>query len=101
MIGAAGELDYFSAHIRLREPNKSKDKFETSMESLIPCSHGGRVLVVKGVKEVENTESNSKYQDKAEGYRPRNFIRPVSTSFSSRYPKVRDFGLMPECSTKE
>ncbi|RWV79455.1 hypothetical protein GW17_00059411 [Ensete ventricosum] len=26
MIGAAGELDYFSAHIRLREPDKSEDK---------------------------------------------------------------------------
>ncbi|RRT49206.1 hypothetical protein B296_00017001 [Ensete ventricosum] len=26
MIGAARELDYFSAHIRLREPDKSKDK---------------------------------------------------------------------------
>ncbi|RWW61007.1 hypothetical protein BHE74_00031954, partial [Ensete ventricosum] len=26
MIGAAGELDYFSAHIRLREPGKSEDK---------------------------------------------------------------------------
>ncbi|RRT55562.1 hypothetical protein B296_00006723 [Ensete ventricosum] len=28
MIGAAGELDYFSAQIRLREPDKSKDKAE-------------------------------------------------------------------------
>ncbi|RRT42128.1 hypothetical protein B296_00021621 [Ensete ventricosum] len=28
MLGAAGELDYFSAHIRLREPGKSKDKAE-------------------------------------------------------------------------
>ncbi|RZS27813.1 hypothetical protein BHM03_00061338, partial [Ensete ventricosum] len=26
MIGAAGELDCFSAHIRLREPGKSEDK---------------------------------------------------------------------------
>ncbi|RZR97388.1 hypothetical protein BHM03_00026560 [Ensete ventricosum] len=26
MIGAAGELDCFSAHIRLREPDKSEDK---------------------------------------------------------------------------
>ncbi|RRT33791.1 hypothetical protein B296_00058550 [Ensete ventricosum] len=30
MIGAAGELDYFSAHIRLREPDKSEDKAEWS-----------------------------------------------------------------------
>ncbi|RZS18529.1 hypothetical protein BHM03_00050820 [Ensete ventricosum] len=28
MIGAAGELDYFSAHIRLRELDKSEDKAE-------------------------------------------------------------------------
>ncbi|RZR85479.1 hypothetical protein BHM03_00012481, partial [Ensete ventricosum] len=26
MIGAVGELDCFSAHIRLREPGKSEDK---------------------------------------------------------------------------
>ncbi|RZR97780.1 hypothetical protein BHM03_00027030 [Ensete ventricosum] len=69
MIGAVGELDYFSAHIRLREPDKSKDKAEggTSVESSIPCSHGGRALVVKQAKEVENAEANSKYEDKAEG----------------------------------
>ncbi|RWW50906.1 hypothetical protein BHE74_00042799 [Ensete ventricosum] len=28
MIGAIGELDYFNANIRLREPDKSKDKAE-------------------------------------------------------------------------
>ncbi|RWW44120.1 hypothetical protein BHE74_00050164 [Ensete ventricosum] len=42
-------------------------KGETSMETSIPCSHGGRALVVKGVEEVENAEANFKYQDKAEG----------------------------------
>ncbi|RWW54821.1 hypothetical protein BHE74_00038576 [Ensete ventricosum] len=117
MIGVAGELDYFSAYIRLREPDKSKDKAEevnvatkeakenkigaspttrwrrpcmrvavylsidqgkllrehmgveasgrkgggTSVESSIPCSHGGRALVMKGAEEVENAEANSKY----------------------------------------
>ncbi|RZR93022.1 hypothetical protein BHM03_00021418 [Ensete ventricosum] len=63
-----------------------EDKAEggTSVESSIPCSHGGRGLVVKGVEQVENTDANSKYQDKVEGQRPRNFIRPVLTSFSSR-----------------
>ncbi|RWV85411.1 hypothetical protein GW17_00052796, partial [Ensete ventricosum] len=35
-------------------------------------------MVVKGAEEVENAKTNSKYQDKAEGQRPRNFIRPVS-----------------------
>ncbi|RWW58729.1 hypothetical protein BHE74_00034370 [Ensete ventricosum] len=32
------------------------------------------VLVVKGINELENAEVNSKYHDKAEGQRPRNFI---------------------------
>ena len=44
----------------------------------------GERLVVKGAEEVEHTEANSKYRDKAEGQRPRNFVRPVSMSFSSR-----------------
>ncbi|RZR70485.1 hypothetical protein BHM03_00000095 [Ensete ventricosum] len=125
MIGAARELDCFSAHIRLREPDKSVGKANeeattsqkglsypkakrrserkwtrrsatvsqrriyrsrrkgrrckatdsramglaapwyrkggTSIESSIPCSHGERVLVVKGAEEVENVEINSKY----------------------------------------
>ncbi|RWW09215.1 hypothetical protein GW17_00027307 [Ensete ventricosum] len=56
----------------------------TSVESSIPCSHGGRALVVKGAEEVENAKANSKYQDRAEGQRPRNFIRPMSMGFSSR-----------------
>ncbi|RRT78564.1 hypothetical protein B296_00026878 [Ensete ventricosum] len=47
---------------------------KTSVESSIPCSHGGRALVVKGV-EVENAEANSKYPDKAKGQRPRNIKR--------------------------
>ncbi|RRT34847.1 hypothetical protein B296_00052470 [Ensete ventricosum] len=86
MVRVTGELDCFSAHIRLREPDKLKDKAEggTSVESSIPCSHEGRALVVKGAEEVENAKANSKYQDKAEGQRPMNFIRPVSMGFSSR-----------------
>ncbi|RWW47414.1 hypothetical protein BHE74_00046595 [Ensete ventricosum] len=56
----------------------------TSVESSIPCSHGGRALVVKGAEEVENAKANSKYQDRAEGQRPRNFIRSMSMGFSSR-----------------
>ncbi|RRT85269.1 hypothetical protein B296_00001243 [Ensete ventricosum] len=65
---AAGELDYFSAHIRLRELDKSEDKAEdgTSMEPSIPCSHRGRALVVKGAEEVENVEANSQYPDRVE-----------------------------------
>ncbi|RZS29381.1 hypothetical protein BHM03_00063105 [Ensete ventricosum] len=102
MIRTTGELDCFSAHIRW-EPDKSEDKTECNamdsramglaapwyhkgrifVESSIPCSHGGRTLVVKGAEEIENAETNSKYQDKAERYRPRNFIRPTSTGFLS------------------
>ncbi|RRT85368.1 hypothetical protein B296_00002864 [Ensete ventricosum] len=69
MIRATRELGYFSAYIRLTEPDKSEDKAEgeTSVESSIPCSHGGRALVVKGTEEVENAEANSKYQDMTEG----------------------------------
>ncbi|RRT31715.1 hypothetical protein B296_00031202 [Ensete ventricosum] len=108
MIGAVGEFDCFNAQIHLREPGKSEDKAKkgykckstdsramglaapwyrkgrTSMESSIPCSYGGRALVVKGTEEVENAKANSKYQDRAEGQRPRNFIRLVSMGFSSR-----------------
>ncbi|RWW55965.1 hypothetical protein BHE74_00037350 [Ensete ventricosum] len=121
MIEAVEELDCFIAHIRLREPDKSEDKAEstkvpqrriyrsrrkgcickaidsramglvapwyrrcgTSVESSIPCSHGGRALVIKGVEEVEKAKINSKYQDRAEGHRPRNFIRPPSNLASS------------------
>ncbi|RRT76219.1 hypothetical protein B296_00004831 [Ensete ventricosum] len=57
---------------------------ETFVESLIPCSHGGRALIVKGAEEVENAEANSKCQDRAEGQRPRNFIRSMSIGFSLR-----------------
>ncbi|RZS16289.1 hypothetical protein BHM03_00048261 [Ensete ventricosum] len=38
----------------------------TFVEASIPCSYGGRVLVAKGVEEVENAKANSKYQDRAE-----------------------------------
>ncbi|RWV99275.1 hypothetical protein GW17_00037821 [Ensete ventricosum] len=40
---------------------------ETFVESSIPSSHRGRALVVKGAKEMENAEANSKYQDRTEG----------------------------------
>ncbi|RWV78228.1 hypothetical protein GW17_00060833, partial [Ensete ventricosum] len=56
----------------------------TSVELSIPCSHRGRALVVKGAEEVENAKANSKYQDRAERQRPRNFIKSMSMGFSSR-----------------
>ncbi|RZR99616.1 hypothetical protein BHM03_00029178 [Ensete ventricosum] len=57
---------------------------ETSVESSIPCSHRGGALVIKGVEEVENIKANSKYQDRADGQRPRNFIRlPSNIAFST------------------
>ncbi|RRT85441.1 hypothetical protein B296_00002202 [Ensete ventricosum] len=43
----------------LAAPWYRRDK--TSVESSIPCSHGGRALVIKEVEEVENAEANSKY----------------------------------------
>ncbi|RRT40397.1 hypothetical protein B296_00058558 [Ensete ventricosum] len=104
MIRVAKELDYFITHIRFRELGKLKDKVEckatdssvmnitapwyhkggTSLKSSISCSYGGRALAVKGAEKVENAKANSKYQNKTEGQRPGNFVRPVSTSFSSR-----------------
>ncbi|RWW80199.1 hypothetical protein BHE74_00011474 [Ensete ventricosum] len=39
----------------------------TFVESLIPCSHGGRALVVKGAKKVKNVEANSKFQARLKG----------------------------------
>ena len=44
----------------------------------------GERLVVKGAEEVEHAKANSKYRDKVEGQRLRNFVTPVSMSFSSR-----------------
>ncbi|RWW12033.1 hypothetical protein GW17_00024317 [Ensete ventricosum] len=79
MIRVTGELDYFSACIRLREPDKSEDKVESYMRIVVCLSidqgeHRGvevgveatMMLVVKGAEEVENIEANSKYQDRAE-----------------------------------
>ncbi|RWW47469.1 hypothetical protein BHE74_00046530, partial [Ensete ventricosum] len=43
-----------------------------------------KTLVIKGAEEVENAEANSKYQEKVEGQKLWNFIRSVSTRFSSR-----------------
>ncbi|RZR94315.1 hypothetical protein BHM03_00022989 [Ensete ventricosum] len=56
----------------------------TSVELSIPCSHGERALVVKEAEEVENAKANSKYQERVEGQRPRNFVRLVSMGFLSR-----------------
>ncbi|RWW40848.1 hypothetical protein BHE74_00053704 [Ensete ventricosum] len=44
------------------QSDKSEDKAEggTSVESSIPYSHGGRALVIKGAKEVENAKAEVK-----------------------------------------
>ncbi|RRT37037.1 hypothetical protein B296_00035714 [Ensete ventricosum] len=55
----------------------------------------------KGPRRWRMQSQTPQYQDRAEGQRPRNFIRLVLMGFSSRWPKVRDFGLMQECWTKE
>ncbi|RWW03090.1 hypothetical protein BHE74_00014079 [Ensete ventricosum] len=46
----AGELDYFSAYIRLREPDKSEDKANHRSLALIEGEYR------KGAEEVENAE---------------------------------------------
>ncbi|RZS26421.1 hypothetical protein BHM03_00059764 [Ensete ventricosum] len=58
-------------------------KGETFVESLIPCSHGRRALVMKEANELENAEANSKYLNKAKGQRPEN-LKPVLMGLSSR-----------------
>ncbi|RWW17160.1 hypothetical protein BHE74_00010467 [Ensete ventricosum] len=107
MIRVARELDCPSTYIRLRESEKSEDKVEgaqipkkisvsqngggleechNAAEEDLPIAKKGtqmRVLVVKGAEEVENAEANSKYHDKVEGQRLRNFIRPISVGCCS------------------
>ncbi|RWW53252.1 hypothetical protein BHE74_00040279 [Ensete ventricosum] len=46
MIGAAGELDCFNAHIRLREPGKSKDKTEIHSADGSEANRGVRACVL-------------------------------------------------------
>ncbi|RWW33627.1 hypothetical protein BHE74_00001108 [Ensete ventricosum] len=65
---------------------------ETFVESSIPCSHGGRALVVKQAEEVENVEANSKYYDKAEDQMPRNFIKLASIGSHQDSRKWRTSG---------
>ncbi|RWW44717.1 hypothetical protein BHE74_00049503 [Ensete ventricosum] len=47
MIGAVGELDCFSAHIRLREPDKSEDKAKSSM------AVGRQIIVANSMQGVQ------------------------------------------------
>ncbi|RWW00807.1 hypothetical protein GW17_00036199 [Ensete ventricosum] len=82
--GGSTDREQRDADARQRIVTPWNRRGETSMKSSIPCSHRGRALVVKGTEDVENAEANSKYQDKARGQRPRNFIRPVSMGFSLR-----------------
>ncbi|RZS26692.1 hypothetical protein BHM03_00060064 [Ensete ventricosum] len=42
-------------------------KSGTSMESSIPCSHGGRALVMKGAEEVENAEDTLSTRTRLKG----------------------------------
>ncbi|RRT84201.1 hypothetical protein B296_00000362 [Ensete ventricosum] len=74
------------------------------VESSIPFSHGGRALVVKEAEKVKNAEANSKYQDKAEGQRPRNFVRLVnqqgSTQLSGPHIRVGHWRVEVACRIK-
>ncbi|RWW00500.1 hypothetical protein BHE74_00046705 [Ensete ventricosum] len=76
----------------------------TTVELSIPSSHGGRALVVKGTEEVENAEANSKYQDRADGQRPRNFIRPMASAAllkSSFLPRRSEWHTIRKSSTPQ
>ncbi|RZS04929.1 hypothetical protein BHM03_00035334 [Ensete ventricosum] len=74
----------------------------TSVESSIPCSHGGRALVVKGAEEVENAEANSKSQDKAESAEAKELHKIGVNKLLIKIVKSgENFGLTQECSTKE
>ncbi|RRT49887.1 hypothetical protein B296_00031853 [Ensete ventricosum] len=89
MIKVVGELDCFSAHIRLREIGKSKDKAEykvmdcRAMGSAAPWYRRGGTSVessvAKGAEKVENAEANTK------SARPRNEVG--NTRYST---KVRE-----------
>ncbi|RWW74717.1 hypothetical protein BHE74_00017331 [Ensete ventricosum] len=112
MIKVVGELDCFSAHIRLREIGKSKDKAEykvmdcRAMGSAAPWYRRGRTSVessvAKGAEKVENAEANTK------SARPRNEVGNTRYSakvrektvqsqrrpgLSKTYSKLRDFLL--------
>ncbi|RWW31865.1 hypothetical protein BHE74_00007548 [Ensete ventricosum] len=67
-----GELPKKRTQSKVAEALPCSDRghiWEIVVRSSIPCSHGGRALIVKGAEEVENTKANSKYQDKVEGQR--------------------------------
>ncbi|RWW49036.1 hypothetical protein BHE74_00044846 [Ensete ventricosum] len=61
-IEATGELDCFSAYIRLREPGKSEDNAEWDFHGVIdPLLSWRESVDHEGAEEVENVEANSKY----------------------------------------
>ncbi|RZR90074.1 hypothetical protein BHM03_00017893 [Ensete ventricosum] len=66
---------------------RSTDREERDVDAryriVVPWAWQRHVLVVKGAEEVENAEANSKYHDKVEGQRLRNFIRPISVGCCS------------------
>ncbi|RRT47874.1 hypothetical protein B296_00020653 [Ensete ventricosum] len=56
----------FEAHAPyLREAFDKVTKRQDFHGVINPCSHGGRALVMKGAKEMENTWQTPKYQDNA------------------------------------
>ncbi|RWW87026.1 hypothetical protein BHE74_00004164 [Ensete ventricosum] len=86
IIRAVRELDYSRAHFRLREPNKLEDKIESTNREERDINARRRVrLVKKGTEKVENTETNSKYRDKAEGQ-----SREVLRMFKDASKKIKD-----------
>ena len=58
-------------------------------------------MVMKGVEEVEHAEAISKYRDKAEGQRPRNFVKTGVNKFLIKIAVSEGLRVMQECMTKE
>ncbi|RRT46394.1 hypothetical protein B296_00008393 [Ensete ventricosum] len=79
-------MEGLSPAIRYQRPCIGVAVYLSNDDGKLLREHRGveAVLVIKGAKEVENVEANSKYQDKVEGHTPWSFIRLVSTGFTSR-----------------
>ncbi|RRT33303.1 hypothetical protein B296_00043506 [Ensete ventricosum] len=81
MIGAAGEWDCFSAHIRLRDPGKSEDKAEYDRSSwrveLLQCSYS-----LKGARQVRGQSRVVKKGEEA-------MTSPVGLSYPKSKASVR------------
>ncbi|RZS03401.1 hypothetical protein BHM03_00033584 [Ensete ventricosum] len=84
MIRAVGVLQCSHSFKGTRQVRRQGRKQVVEMGEKATSPDGLNDPIVKETKEVENVETKSKYQDRAKGQRPWNFIRPVLTGFSLR-----------------